>query len=64
MPDVANPVTYALGFVSGTAGLHLAGVVIGDIAQHYAPGKVMLRAAGGVIAAFGVYFMLAATGIV
>jgi urease accessory protein len=63
MPEVATPVTYALGFISGTAGLHLAGVVIGDIAQHYATGKVMLRAAGGVIAAIGVYFLLAATGI-
>lgn len=63
MPEVATPVTYAFGFISGTAGLHLAGVVIGDIAQHYAAGKVMLRAAGGVIAAVGGYFLLAATGI-
>jgi urease accessory protein len=63
MPEVATPVSYALGFISGTAGLHLAGVVIGDIAQHYAAGKVMLRAAGGVIAAVGGYFLLAATGI-
>lgn len=63
MPEVATPVTYALGFISGTAGLHLAGVVIGDISQHYATGKVVLRAAGGIIAAVGVYFLLAATGI-
>jgi urease accessory protein len=63
MPEVATPVTYALGFISGTAGLHLAGVVIGDISQHYATGKVVLRAAGGIIAAVGAYFLLAATGI-
>lgn len=63
MPEVATPVTYALGFISGTAGLHLAGVVIGDISQHYATGKVVLRAAGGLIAAVGAYFLLAATGI-
>lgn len=63
MPAVATPVTYALGFISGTAGLHLAGVVIGDISQHYSAGKVMLRAAGGIIAAIGGYFLLAATGI-
>jgi urease accessory protein len=63
MPVVANPVTYALGFISGTAGLHLAGVVIGDIAQHYARGKLALRAAGGLISGFGAYFLLAATGL-
>jgi urease accessory protein len=63
MPEVATPITYALGFISGTAGLHLAGVVIGDISQHYATGKVVLRAAGGIIAAVGAYFLLAATGI-
>lgn len=62
MPAVATPISYALGFISGTAGLHLAGVVIGDISQHYRTGKVMLRAAGGIIAGIGGYFLLAATG--
>ncbi len=57
MPTVANPVTYALGFMSGTAALHVAGVIIGDISQHYAAGKVMLRVGGAAIAALGAYFL-------
>jgi urease accessory protein len=58
MPTVAKPVTYALGFMTGTALLHLAGVVIGDISQHYAKGKIMLRAAGVAIAGTGAFFLL------
>lgn len=57
MPTVANPVTYALGFMTGTAALHVAGVIIGDISQHYAAGKVMLRVGGAAIAALGAYFL-------
>lgn len=60
MPSVANPVTYALGFMSGTAALHVAGVIIGDISQHYSTGKVMLRVGGAAIAAFGAYFLAGA----
>jgi urease accessory protein len=60
MPTVAKPVTYALGFMTGTAMLHLAGVVIGDISQHYAKGKIMLRAAGVAIAGTGAFFLLGA----
>jgi len=57
MPVVANAVTYALGFMSGTALLHLLGVLIGDISQHYARGKVILRVAGAGIAATGAVFL-------
>lgn len=60
MPEVARPLTYALGFMSGTALLHLMGVVIGDVSQHYQRGKVMLRMAGAGIAAVGVVFLTAA----
>jgi len=60
MPTVANPVTYALGFMTGTAALHVAGVIIGDISQHYAAGKVMLRVGGAAIAALGAYFLAGA----
>lgn len=60
MPEVARPQTYALGFMSGTALLHLAGVLIGDISQHYQRGKVMLRVAGGGIAATGLAFLVGA----
>ena len=58
MPTVAKPVTYALGFMAGTAFLHIAGVIIGDISQHYARGKIMLRAAGAAIAGTGVFFLV------
>lgn len=57
MPTVANAVRYALGFLTGTALLHIAGVLIGDISQHYARGKVLLRVAGGAIAGAGGWFL-------
>ncbi len=58
MPAVAQPVTYALGFMTGTALLHLMGVVIGDISQHYERGKLILRAAGVAIAGTGAFFLV------
>ena len=61
MPAVANPYTYVAGFMTGTIVLHIMGVLIGDIAQHYGKGKVMLRLAGGAIAGTGAWF-LAGTG--
>lgn len=57
MPTVANPVTYALGFLTGTATLHVTGVVIGDISQHYSMGKLLLRIGGAIIAALGAWFL-------
>ena len=58
MPETAEPVLYALGFLVGTALIHIAGVVIGDIAGHYSRGKVALRIAGVVIAVIGVLFIV------
>lgn len=60
MPTVAQPLSYAAGFMAGTAALHLFGVLIGDISQRYVRGKVMLRVAGGAIAGVGTAFL---TGI-
>jgi urease accessory protein len=60
MPSVAEPVRYAAGFMTGTTALHVLGVIIGDISQHYARGKLLLRLAGGVIAGAGSWFLLAA----
>ena len=62
MPRVAEPVRYAAGFLSGTAALHIMGLVIGDISQHYARGKLMLRVAGGAIAGVGTGFLVGALG--
>lgn len=57
MPQTAQPVLYALGFLMGTALIHVAGVVIGDISQHYAAGRQLLRLGGGIIAVIGVLFV-------
>lgn len=62
MPVVANPLRYAVGFMTGTALLHIAGVLIGDIAQHYARGKLLLRVAGAAIAGAGTWFLAGLAG--
>jgi urease accessory protein len=58
MPTVAEPMRYAAGFLTGTAALHVLGLVIGDISQHYARGRVLLRLAGGAIAGIGALFLV------
>lgn len=58
MPTVAKPVTYAAGFMAGTAALHILGLIIGDIAQHYHRGKLMLRVSGAAITATGILFVV------
>lgn len=60
MPTVARASTYALGFLTGTAVLHIAGLIIGDISQHYSRGKLLLRFAGAGIAAAGATFLVGA----
>ena len=57
MPDTAEPFLYALGFLVGTALIHIAGVVIGDISRHYERGKIILRFGGGLIAFVGLLFI-------
>ena len=57
MPTTAEPALYAAGFLTGTALIHIAGLVIGDIAKHYEQGKVALRVGGGLIAMVGVLFI-------
>lgn len=58
MPQTAEPVAYALGFMTGTALIHIAGVVIGDISQHYERGKLLLRVGGGLISIVGMLFAI------
>jgi urease accessory protein len=58
MPTVAKPLTYAAGFMTGTAALHILGLIIGDISQHYQRGKLLLRVSGAAIAAAGMIFMV------
>lgn len=54
IPGVAKPISYALGFMAGTTALHILGLIIGDISQHYTKGKAILRLGGIAIAGFGV----------
>lgn len=57
MPTTAEPILYAAGFLTGTALIHIAGLLIGDIAKHYERGKMVLRFGGGLIAMIGVMFI-------
>ena len=52
MPAAANPMAYAIGFVTGTGLLHLAGIGFG-LAVGSRTGRIAVRAAGGVIALAG-----------
>jgi urease accessory protein len=58
MPESAKPVAFALGFLTGTAIIHIVGVFIGDISQHYKVGKIILRVAGGLILVVGLLLVI------
>ena len=58
MPDLANPYLYALGFVLGTAAIHLLGVAIGAIAGKFPDGPSFLRYVGAGIAGIGFHIIL------
>lgn len=60
IPDVARPVTYALGFLTGTALIHLLGVLIGEVAKRYTSGRLVLRVASSGFVVLGGIFLLAA----
>jgi urease accessory protein len=57
MPHVANPLTYAIGFVLATGMLHLAGIAFGLLTRWNA-GRIAVRVGGGVIGVIGVGFLL------
>lgn len=56
LPDAANPVAYAVGFVIATGFLHLIGIVFGMLMASDA-GKMAVRAGGAVIALVGAAFL-------
>ncbi|WP_299798160.1 HupE/UreJ family protein [uncultured Shewanella sp.] len=58
MPQLANPVLYALGFICGTATIHLVGVVLGMGMQHVGKQYNLMRMSGGVIALIGGYLLI------
>ena len=57
MPGIAKPVFYALGFVLGTACIHLTGVLIGIISSRTVKGSELLRFIGAGIAGIGIYIL-------
>lgn len=56
LPDGANALAYAIGFVIATGLLHLAGIGFGMLTQ-YRGWRLAVRAAGGVIAIAGLAFL-------
>jgi urease accessory protein len=57
MPSVVKPVVYALGFLLGTAGIHLAGVLVGVFSGRTAKGAEILRFIGAGISGVGVHIL-------
>ena len=57
MPQTAQPVAYAFGFLTGTALIHITGVLIGDMSKRYQRGPQVLRVGGGLIAIVGLLFV-------
>ena len=60
IPEIADPLVYAIGFMLGTILLHLTGVLIGEVAKRYQYGLLVLRAAGVVFVVIGASFLLEA----
>ena len=57
LPSAANPVAYSAGFVVSTGLLHLAGIAFGELIR-MPHGVKIVRAAGGIIALAGGYFLV------
>ena len=57
LPESANAISYAMGFVIATGSLHALGILIGVI-NKWPAGEKCLRAGGVLIALCGVYFLV------
>jgi urease accessory protein len=57
MPELAEPLPYALGFLLGTSGIHLAGVLVGGVATKIKDGPEIIRFVGAGIAGVGIYIL-------
>jgi urease accessory protein len=56
LPEAANALAYAVGFVIATGLLHLTGIAVGLLVR-WPVGSIAVRAGGGVIAAVGLAFL-------
>lgn len=57
LPQAANPLSYALGFVLATGLLHLCGIGLSLLTRH-SVGRYAVRAGGAAIAAVGLAFLI------
>ncbi len=57
MPAMASPVIFSLGFLLGTAAIHLCGVGVGIVSSRVKDGPQALRYVGAGIAGIGVYIL-------
>ncbi len=57
MPEVAEPLWFTLGFVTGTVAMHLTGVIIGLIAKSLLRGDQWLRYVGAGVTGIGIYIL-------
>ena len=58
MPNAANPLYFALGFVTGTTILHLFGVGIGYYSIKTNLTSLLLRVTGTIFSIYGVYLII------
>lgn len=56
LPEAANPMAYAVGFVVATGLLHLAGIAFGLLVK-WPWGKIAVRVSGAVVALIGLGFL-------
>ena len=63
LPDGESGLAYSLGFVLGTGLLHAVGIGIGYIGE-WPNGKFVLRGAGALVMASGIYFLLKSLGTI
>lgn len=63
LPNAANPLAYAVGFVAATGLLHLCGIALG-VATRWPAGLRAIQGVGAVIAALGAFFLATALGVV
>src|SRR5262245_1342374 len=62
LPQAADPLAYAVGFVVATGLLHLCGILIGLLIR-WPLGEQAVRACGVAVGMVGAYFLLAALGV-
>lgn len=63
LPDAADAVAFAVGFVIATGLLHLTGILIGVLVK-WEVGAKAVRACGVVIGCLGLYYLVGAIGLV